>query len=118
MLKIIVLFCLSFDIMAKSQTDQDVSKELLVLLTKTYSMKEIEGTDSLCKSYMDYYNSLDNKTKKEYSKIECRLGRLDNTSHVQQMNQLNEYQGFIKNTSNEISDIEVQLIVKSTLNSL
>jgi hypothetical protein len=75
------------------------SNEIMDLLIKDFSIKEIKNSKSLCKLYQEYQN-----TDKKYEKIDClRLDVSDSSKKVEDINQN------ITNTLNTIPNISNQI---------
>lgn len=106
---ILIILCLM-----NNAFSMDSNLELLQLLTKSFSSKEIINSKSLCKEFNDLYNKLSELDQTKFSAITCARVAPTEDSEIKSAKYLESIDSqinIIKTTSSEISDAQMKIIL-------
>lgn len=117
MKKIIIL--LSFKSMI-SMAQDNPSLELVLIMKKNFTIKEIQNNKGLCHDYQDYYQKLDINDIEKNKINEIKCNRIDNSSNeIKANNYLTEVDktiNIINDSSKMADDAQVKIIVDNLFN--
>ena len=108
MKSLLVLLLISFNLFAKT-----AEQELLNILIKTNSSKEITNTKALCNEYQRLYNTLDNTLKLNYESIICRTESVsrEEVNTQKMLDTVSKHEQFIQHQEIQINNYQNTLIV-------
>lgn len=94
----------------------DSNLELLQLLTKSFSSKEIINSKSLCCEFNNLYNQLSKNDQSKFLTISCARVAPTDDAEIKAAKYLESVEAqinIIKTTSSDISNAELKIIVDS-----